>query len=188
MRSLVEDSPKAKSCAPCSRMSLRQRARRLLPLLLVVAGVGAFKVALTGRLLINLTPSIPRGVYWISPGGTPGRGELVALPIPPRVRELLYERHYLPRSIKLLAKPVAAVEGDHVCIRERRLFIESVDVGAVLDTDRQGRPMPQHPICNDLRSGEVFLATSHDDSFDSRNFGPLPISTLRGTATPILTF
>lgn len=168
--------------------NISRRARKLLPLGAVIAAFAALKVALTGHLLINVTPSIPRGVYWISPGEVPTRGQLVALPIPSRVRDLIYERQYLPRSIELLAKPVAAVGGDHVCIRERRLFINGSDVAAVLGSDRQGRIIPVAPICGALPASHVFVATEHENSFDSRNFGPVGVACLRGTLTPLLTF
>lgn len=185
----VEDSPKATSCELCShRKSLTQRARRLLPLGVLIAGVTIAKMALTGHLLWNITPSIPRGIYWISPGERPERGALVTLPIPESARELLYEREYLPRSVKLLAKPVAAVGGDRVCVRDRRLFINGKFAGNVLDTDVQGRPMPLHATCEMLPADVVFLATHHDNSFDSRNFGPVSIESVRGTLTPLWIF
>lgn len=156
-------------------------------MLVIIVVVGALWVALTGRFFINWTPSIPRGIYWISPGERPGRGELVAFPIPATVRELLYERQYVPRSIKLLAKPVVALGGDHVCLRDRRLFINGVAVRSVLENDLQGRPMPLDRTCRELRHDEIFLVTEHDQSFDSRNFGPVALDSIRGTLTPVLT-
>lgn len=148
----------------------------------------AAKLALSGHLLINFTPSIPRGLYWIYIGETPKRGDLVALPIPENVRELVYDRRYVPRSIKLLAKPVAAVGGDRVCIRDRHLFVNDALAGHVLDVDREGRPLPQHPLCTRLPEGTLFLATLHDDSFDSRYFGPVSVDAVRGALTPVWTF
>jgi conjugative transfer signal peptidase TraF len=144
--------------------------------------------ALSGRLLINYTPSIPQGIYWVSPGAAPERGDLVAFPIPENVRELLYERGYIPRSIQLLAKPVAAVGGDRVCISEHRLLVNGEVAGTVLDVDRRGRAMPRYAGCGVLPSGALFVTTGHDNSFDSRNFGPIDTSVVRGTLTIILEF
>lgn len=162
--------------------------RRLLPLVTVAAVLVTAKVALTGHLLINYTPSIPRGIYWISLGERPQRGSLIAFPIPESARELVYSRQYVPRSIRLFAKPVAAVGGDHVCIRDQRLVVNGRFVSHVLGVDRQGRPMPMCEACGILRPGEVFVATEHDNSFDSRNFGPVAVEEIRGTLTALWTF
>src|SRR4051812_16095691 len=105
-------------------------------LIVLVAGaalLGVGKLTLSGHLLINFTPSIPRGLYWISPGMRPQRGDLVIFPIPESVRELVYERRYVPRSIRLLAKPVAAVGGDRVCVRDHQLVVNGHVAGNVLE-------------------------------------------------------
>src|SRR5213595_570069 len=101
----------------------RSRARRGLLFLAALGALALLKHALVGHFLLNVTPSIPRGVYWIAFGTDARRGDLVTFPIPPDVRDLLYERRYVARSIRLLAKPVAAVGGDHVCIHDAELVI-----------------------------------------------------------------
>jgi conjugative transfer signal peptidase TraF len=189
MQFSVDDSPQPKSCArPPFRTIWLAKARSAL--LVAVAGlviVAAAKSFLMGHLLVNFTPSIPQGLYWVTPGARPGRGELVTFPIPQHVRTLLYERQYVPRSVELLSKPVAAVGGDRVCIRDRRLIINGRLTGEVLQNDQQGRPMPHAAICETLSSEQVFVATRHANSFDSRNFGPVSVHSLRGTLTPLLT-
>jgi conjugative transfer signal peptidase TraF len=161
--------------------------KALPPLTVMVGSLLGLKLTLTGHLLMNITPSIPRGLYWISAGTSPRRGDLVAFPIPEGVRELIYERHYLPRSVKLLAKPVAALAGDHVCMRDGQLVINGAVAGVVLPDDRQGLPVPHPVLCRQLADGELFAATAHANSFDSRNFGLIRVSEVRGTLTPLLT-
>jgi conjugative transfer signal peptidase TraF len=139
-------------------------------------------------LLVNVTASIPRGVYWIRLGSKPHRGDLVALPIPRSVRGLLHERQYVPRSIDLLAKPVAASSGDHVCVQAGTLAIDGQFLAHVLGTDRHGRSLPQVALCRELGPDEVFLAIPQDNSFDSRHFGPIAREDLLGTLTPLVTF
>ena len=114
------------------------------------------------------------------------RGQLVAVPIPGHSRSVLYERKYVPPAIKLLAKPVAAIGGDHVCLRDGWLRINGAVAGTVRETDDQGRPMPCHRLCRDLEPDEVFLATAHDNSFDSRNFGPVKRQDVRGALTALI--
>lgn len=154
----------------------------------VIALAASAKEALTGHLLINFTPSVPRGVYWISPPGTPARGNLVAIRIPENVQQLVLDRRFLPPSIKLLAKPVAAVAGDEVCVRGEDLFINGAFAGHIVATDRLGLPMPVERICRRLFEGELYVSTGHDRSFDSRNFGPIRVESVRGTLTAVVTF
>jgi type IV secretory pathway protease TraF len=94
----------------------------------------------------------------------------------------------MPRSIRLLAKPVTAVGGDHVCVRDHQLVVNGHVAGRVLDVDRDGKPMPQYSGCGVLLPGELFVSTQHDNSFDSRYFGPIEISVVRGTLTALITF
>lgn len=161
--------------------------RKLLPLAVVLALAGTLKLVLAGHVLLNITASVPRGLYWIAPARPPLRGELVVLTIPEQSRSLLHDRGYVPRSIKLLAKPVAAIPGDHVCIRNTLLFINDQLAGTIRTRDSAGRPMPVDALCRPLERDEVFLATGHDDSFDSRHFGPVRLDNLRGLLMPIVT-
>lgn len=67
------------------------------------------------RVLIwNATASVPTGLYHIR--GTAGLqvGERVAIDPPPRLRDYLATRGYLPTGIPLL-KEIAARPGDTVC-------------------------------------------------------------------------
>jgi conjugative transfer signal peptidase TraF len=169
-------------------LEARRRLRRALPYF--VGGLGlllALKLTLSGRLLYTVTGSIPRGVYWITPSDHAQRGEYVTFPIPDSVRQLIYDRRYLPRSIKLLAKPVAAVAGDHVCLKDDQVFVNEHAIAVVRHRDPQGRELPLQEICRVLDEGELFVATTHENSFDSRNFGPIASAQLRGTLTPVLT-
>lgn len=168
--------------------TLGRRWRRLIPLVAGALLLCAGKLALAGHLLLNFTPSIPRGVYWISPGVRPQRGDLVTFPIPESVRDLLYDRQYVPRSIRLLAKPVTAISGDRVCVRDHQLLVNGHVAGNVLDLDRDGKPMPQYSGCGVLHAGELFVSTPHDNSFDSRYFGPIELPVVLGTLSALLTF
>ncbi|HKO91395.1 MAG TPA: conjugative transfer signal peptidase TraF [Polyangiaceae bacterium] len=162
--------------------------RRFIPLAVGAALLGVGKIAFSGHLLINFTPSIPRGLYWISHEVRPVRGDLVVFPIPDSVRDLLYERQYVPRTIRLLAKPVSAIGGDHVCVRDHQVVVNGHVAGNVLAVDRDGKPMPQYSGCGVLPPGELFVSTEHANSFDSRYFGPLDLRVVRGTLSALLTF
>ena len=141
------------------------------------------------HLLWNWTPSLPLGLYWVSPAGS-GRvkvGALVAFPVPAHVRALVLERRYLPPGA-LLVKPVVATAADRVCTEGGELTVNGAPLGAVATEDTQGRPLPTDQRCGPLSEGQVFVASHFATSFDSRTFGPVPLADIRGTVTPLWTY
>lgn len=170
---------------PRLRRELRRYWRSLVALASTLLVVLLAKAFLADRLIVNRTPSIPRGVYWLSRGASPERGRLVAFPIPLHFRELFRERKLVPSAFfSLLAKPVAAVSGDHVCIRNDRVFINDQLRATINRVDSRGRDMPIAALCRELTASEVFVLTD-GASFDSRYLGPIPTTDVVGTLTPL---
>jgi conjugative transfer signal peptidase TraF len=161
--------------------------RTALGLLLVCALTTALACLTASQIIWNRTASLPLGFYLRTPAVRVGEGMLVALPIPPSVRSLVHDRRYL-RDGSLLVKPVAAVAGDHVCARRGILFINGEPFGSILPRDSENRELPVYQGCGVLPDGQVFLASHHPRSFDSRSFGPVDVHALQGTVTPLWTF
>lgn len=167
---------------------LRQHPLATSALALMVVLVLVAKVFLDGRFIVNRTPSVPRGIYWLSRGAPSERGRLVAFPIPQHLQTLFRERRLVPSAFfGLLAKPVAAAAGDHVCLRADRLFINGELAASVSRVDSHGRPMPRVTLCRVLEEFEVFVLTTAE-SFDSRYLGPVTTTDVLGTLTPIIEF
>ena len=162
-------------------------ARTVLGLLTVCAFTSALACMLASHLIWNRTASLPLGLYYRSSETRPYEGGLVALRVPPTVRPLVHERRYLPDG-SLIIKPVAAVAGDVVCTRRGILYINGEPFGRILARDSAGRELPAYEGCGALAEGQVFLASHHPASFDSRSFGPVDIHALQGTVTPLWTY
>jgi type IV secretory pathway protease TraF len=95
------------------------RARRTWSSL-VLGGLVLAAVLSTRWVRLNLSPSLPYGVYRLMPVSVPlSRGTLVVLPVPESVQA------WHPWWIPLL-KPVAGVAGDVVCHQDHSLFVGSV--------------------------------------------------------------
>jgi conjugative transfer signal peptidase TraF len=142
--------------------------------------------AVACHLSINVTQSLPPGLYWLSPTRQPARGSLVAFPPPASVRELVTARRYLPPSV-LLLKRVVAVAGDVVCIAGNRYSANGIPLDVIAAADHAGRPLPRpFPFCGVVPPGVVFVAGHGPSSLDSRYFGPVPLSTLT-VAVPLWT-
>lgn len=153
-----------------------------LALLLASAAVDAQPV-----LVWNATASAPIGLYRVRPvGDRPLRIGALVLIRPDAANARLYaERGYLPLGVTLL-KRVVAVAGQSVCERDGVLSIDERHVADALPTDGQGRPLVAWSGCRPLRDGEVFvLMATVLASLDGRYFGPTPVRSVVGRATPL---
>jgi conjugative transfer signal peptidase TraF len=154
---------------------------------LATACFSALACLVGSHLLWNWTPSLPLGLYWVSSRPEADVGALVAFPVPGSVRALVRERRYLPPGA-VLVKPLVAIADDDVCTDGGTLTVNGAPLGAIATADTRGRPLPHDTRCGPLPDGVVFVASHFPTSFDSRTFGPVPISQIRGTVTPLWTY
>lgn len=164
--------------------------RRAAVIILVVAGVVALALIgacrlLASRVTLNVTTSMPAGLYWLRPGARLERGTVVVFACPPAMRALVAARHYLPATFKLL-KRVAAVAGDRVCLDGDRYVVGDQLLSSIATHDHLGRPLRPFLFCGLVPDGYVFVAAHGDSSLDSRYFGPVPIFDLT-PAVPLWT-
>jgi conjugative transfer signal peptidase TraF len=134
-------------------------------------------------LWINLSPSLPLGVY--RPTGAPvTRGAIVVVCLPLAIGRFARERGYLgygpcPGNVERLGKRVAAVAGDTVETGAEGVRINGFLIPASrrLERDSRGRLLPVAARRTVVRPGELFLlATDNRRSFDSRYFGPVAVT------------
>ncbi len=121
--------------------------------------------------VLNLSPSMEKGIYLLKEIDELKKGDVVVLNIPSNIKEILYSRGYLPKNIKTLLKEVVAVEGDKVHITYNRLYINGEFKGEIAEVDSKGRELVSYVKDGVLKSGEVFLLGKGKNSFDSRYFG-----------------
>lgn len=139
------------------------------------------------RLIWNATASTPTGLYALRPVGQLHVLELVAVRPPEPIAGYLADGGFLPEGVPLL-KRVMALPGQTVCRVGDVVTVDHVDVGAALDRDHLGRPLPRWSGCHTLQPGEVFLMNpTVPDSLDGRYFGPLPITSIVAQAVPLWT-
>jgi conjugative transfer signal peptidase TraF len=137
------------------------------------------------RLLWNASASVPIGFYVIHPAGRLTVGELLAVRPPAPLAQFMAARRYLALGVPLV-KHVAALPGQIVCRSGRTITVDSIVEAEALDRDTRGRKLPVWQACRTVQSGEVFLMNAGvPDSFDGRYFGPVPDSTIIGSATPL---
>ncbi len=139
------------------------------------------------RLVYNPTDSAPRGWYVVVPMIRAHPGDYVVALLPSDTATLAATRGYLPRSVPIL-KQIAAVPGQRVCIRDGVVYIDDTVVARTLERDAKERPLSAWGRWRHLISDELLLLNPHNQaSFDSRYFGPLDASFVRGRAIPLAT-
>ena len=138
------------------------------------------------RLLINVTPSVPVGLYLArtSSGHDCRRGEIVAFLPRDGIANLIRERNWLPEGVPIVKK-VGAVAGDQYCVNAGQMTVNGRPVGAVSVVDSAGRPLPQIRGCHRVNSGEFLPVGDIDRSFDGRYMGAQPISSIAAVLTPL---
>jgi len=171
---------------------LRRRRRRQRPAVLALTGLGVAILSMTPTkrampwLVWNASASAPVGLYRVTEAPAE-RGALVLVRPPLDVAALATERGYLPDGVPLI-KRVAAVAGDHVCAIGSAVVLRTEVVVRRLDADATGRPLPRWSGCRRLADGEVFLLMADaPGSFDSRYFGPVPLTSVMGRLVPLWT-
>ncbi|MEI9414143.1 S26 family signal peptidase [Mesorhizobium sp. Cs1321R2N1] len=141
----------------------------------------------TPWLIWNVSASVPIGLYRIAPVRKIDVGDIAVVMPPEPLAGLLAERRYLPRGVPLL-KHVLALGRQTVCRDGAAIIAHGKIYGTAIEHDSKGRPLPVWRGCRVLADGEVFLMNwDVADSFDSRYFGPVPITDIVGRAVPLWT-
>lgn len=185
-RFAIRNTRSAKRASHC--VSPRNRWRQGLITLLTLAGVTAGLLSLQPqrpRLIWNMSPSVPLGLYAIYQA-RPDRGDLIAI-APEGALRALVGLYSAKSDRRLLIKQVAAVSGDKVCRHQMAVTINEVLVATAQSRAPDGRKLPVWTGCRVLAATDVLVLTSHAASFDSRYFGPIDASQIVGVARPVLT-
>jgi conjugative transfer signal peptidase TraF len=158
----------------------------------VAAGVfGAVTVARDRGVSINVTPSMPIGIWIIRPVNAPiARGAIVSFCHAHRRRSAKPSRPAdhgpCPDGAWPLLKPVAALPGDLVVIDSAGITINGQLVPNSQRQSRRGLAAIA-PGSYRVGEGELWVVSSlHTHSFDSRYFGPIHAAAVRGEAIPVL--
>lgn len=174
--------------------------RRRIFIGLVIAGCAEIAVLCAASLAgfrINTSASMPLGLWRVlPPPEPPARGVTVLFcldDLPTVALALL--RGYIapgpcPNGSEPLLKRITAVAGDIVDVTAAGITVngEPLPNTAQLERDPAGRDLPAQPAGKYVVGGDhVWLLSDFSPlSFDSRYYGAVPVSSIIGTAHPIL--
>ena len=160
---------------------------------LLGSAVGVLAIAVSAlvkpdiRLVYNPSKSAPPGWYVVHPAAQLEVGDYVVAQLPRDIAAFAAKRDYLPRHVPVL-KRIAATAGQRVCVRSGTVLIDGVAVATTLTLDGKRRSLSAWSHCRRLEIGELFLLNaSAPSSFDSRYFGPIDVSFVRGRANLLWT-
>lgn len=164
-------------------------ARCALP----VVALGVLLASMSGTVRLNTTGSVPIGFYRVHQGVPVRRGMLALVCLPGALERVGLERGYLgaggcPDGAEPVLKPVAAVAGDTVEISAASVSVNGVlVVPAALSRDSAGRKLEAVPPGTyAVPEGAVWLLSGYNPrSWDSRYWGAVPTSGVRGDAEPL---
>ncbi len=144
-------------------------------------------VELPAAIIWNASPSAPIGFYQVRPVDRLEVPDLVVVDPPDTLERFIIRRGYLPPDIPLL-KRVVGLPGQIVCRIDGTITVDGARMGAALERDSFGRPMPVWQGCRRIAADEMFLMNQDvETSLDGRYFGPIPSSSIIGTAVPLWT-
>lgn len=169
--------------------------KALLTLSFLFAALGLLYLA---GFRLNVTPSMPRGIYRLSDSPI-RRGDFVGFCLSGPWASLAGQSGYVgsglcPSGLKPLLKKLAALPGDELLISPAGITVirpddpESFWPAPHRSVDGTGRILP----ASDLRPGRVspglgLLLAGHPGSFDGRYFGLVPLTGLT-RLEPVFTF
>ncbi|WP_372712935.1 conjugative transfer signal peptidase TraF [Ilyobacter sp.] len=158
-------------------------------LIIFILSLVSILFALRNHLTINVSSSLPRGVYWLAEAEEIERGDMVLFNIPKKSEKYIHGRKYLKKDIKKLLKKVVATEKERIVRIDDRLYINGKFHSYIKSKDSNGRTLP-YLSTRDLqpRFNELFVLGTNPNSFDSRYFGAINRSEIEKKAKLILKY
>ncbi len=188
--STFRDSLRSTGARWCSRS-----ARSHCPVFIALISAACVAAAPSLRIGFNGSRSAPRGLYRVV-ADAPTRGAFVIACLPASVAAFGRVRGYLgagacPGGAQPVLKSVGALADDVVEIRPGAILVNGIQLSArsVELLDSAARPLPHVDVgVYRVADGEIWLVgLSHERSWDSRYFGPIPLAAVGSTVRPVLT-
>ncbi|MDD7411467.1 signal peptidase I [Fusobacterium gastrosuis] len=144
-------------------------------------------IYLRNKIYINNSPSVPVGFYLKKDQDIYFKNNVVFFKVPDNIRRFLKELNLIKEENKYILKKIGGVEGDHIIIKDKKLYINDIFIYEVIEHTFNGVPL--NPIENldyVLKENEYFLIGDLKESYDSRYFGVVQKEQLEGKGKLLL--
>ncbi len=148
-----------------------------LGLILFVGALVVAGLVIPSRFALTLTPSTPYRLFFIG-----GKQDV------PRAGYVLFERDLTEiggKPRQRIIKKVGCAEGQFLQVSGRDYFCDGTWLGRAKEVSRSGKPTTPFVYEGRVPPGRVFVAGTHNDSYDSRYFGFLDAKEVRAIVYPI---
>lgn len=147
------------------------------------------------NLNINITSSIPIGIYRLDPNDISlNKGKKILFCLNGTYRKIAKERKYLssgkcPSGLSPIGKQIVAEENDRVQLTSDGIIVNGVLIQATkpLIKDSEGRTLIHEKYNRKLKKNEVIVASSKNESFDSRYYGIVKKEDILGIIKEVIT-
>jgi conjugative transfer signal peptidase TraF len=143
------------------------------------------------HFIINVSGSLPRGIYIEKHKTYFERGDIVAVCLPQKLSQFALQRGYLSKGIYCqgrtpLIKKIVACPGDNVWVGNRFIRVNNTIYPIKkFKADSKGRALSAYHSGYYLATGYWLLGT-HERSWDSRYFGELNVKHILCVLRPLL--
>lgn len=140
-------------------------------------------------LFLNITPSMPIGIYMMIPGNEYKPGDIVIYSPTVSSLDYFYKYNYeIPETDFI--KEIGAVPGDKYSVdKETGIFLVSGKyIGIAKKKDSQGNDLPEHSGEYTVPEGEFLPVTHYAGSFDGRYIGTMPMDRIKNKVIPVVIF
>lgn len=166
---------------------------RKYPFVILLLLALVWLIAKSGILIINVTPSLPRGIYLRVPSATIKNNDLVLICLTDEHKKIGLTREYIAHGTRCngadpLLKLVVATPGDNVTLYEDHLTVNNTILPyPTLSFDSKNRPLTPYPRKAYLNTPGYWLIGTHDKrSWDSRYWGPVARQQIIGKVKPLI--
>ena len=145
-------------------------------------------------LYINTSNSLPQGLYLNLPIFELKKNDLVLICLNEEMAKFAKERNYIkkgdcPLNTAPLGKKITGIFNDKVIFKKDFILVNNIKIknSKPLLKDSLGRNLPK--ILGEIliKKGEYLLLNEVNDSFDSRYFGTISTSNIKGKLIPVFT-
>ena len=137
---------------------------------------------------LNITDSLPLGLYLRIPGGDYQKGDYIVYEPSEEVRRMVADYGWGDGNHVFL-KQIGAVAGEHYAVHGEppEFTIEGTVRGRVFDSDTQGHPLPKLRGEFIVPEGHVLPVATNPRSFDGRYTGTIPVGCIKAKVIPLWT-
>ena len=162
--------------------------RKAIIFLTLCVAVGAGFWLLSEVFYVNVTESLPRGLYMRVPSENFKVGDYIVYEPSAEVKNLIVKNGWGSGKQDFLKK-VGAVEGEKYKISTDTLSfeIEGKYIGRVFETDNKGNELPKLRGEFEVPQGYILPIATNERSFDGRYSGVISVSQIKAKVMPILT-